>query len=176
MPTKEKFTMKVCNRLLIKLRMSGIDPTEAILFFGSQVEPMLRCPPNYGPNSSKSKNIGIPHDVWLLRGFYPDISLMFKISVMDYTNRSFLFPPEDFQYRVTVTEPIIKASMGLGAKPIKYNSSFTSSQITNELSKRLEKEVLAVDIQLDPILSNKIIYTPKCISPKGMPLFKLNRK
>lgn len=175
MNTKQKFIMRVCNRLLIKLRMSGINPTEAAVFFGAQVEPMLACRPNFGPKSNKSPGHALKRDVWMMRGFYPGTPQMFKISVAE--NDAFV---DQYQYYVKVSEPTVrlptKARLrGLNFTP-RYESSFDSKDIQEQLNKRVENEVLGLDHQLDPLVSDKVVFTPKCISPKGMPLYRLDLK
>lgn len=176
--TKEKFVMRVCNRLLIKLRMNGVDPTEAAVFFGAQAQLMLDCKPNYGPRSAKTttaKAHQLKKDVWLMRGFYPHTAQMFKISISE--NEAF---GPDYQFFVKVSEPVVRLPTAISKRGLnmthKNESTFTSSQIRDQLQERLEKEVLNVDIQIDPMISNKVVFTPKSISPKGMKLFKLDLK
>lgn len=174
-PDKEKFIMRVCNRLLIKLRMNGIDPTEASVFFGAQAIPMLNCRPNFGPSSNKSKMNELRKDVWLMRGFYPGTAQMFKISIA----QSDAFGGT-YQYYVKVSEPAVRLPTAKNKRGLdftsRYESTFTSNQIRDELQNRLEKEVMGLEIPLDPLISSKVVFTPKCISPKGMPLYRLNLK
>jgi hypothetical protein len=175
-PAKKKYVMRVCNRLLIKLRMNGIDPTEAACFFGAQAESMLGCPPNFGPNTNKSKGGGMPkRDVWLMRGFYPGTPQMFKISMAE--NDAFA---DQYQYYVKVSEPQVRIPSKRGERGLnftsRYETSFDSEQIREQLNKRIENEVLGESHGLDPLISNKVVFTPKCISPKGMPIYRLNMK
>lgn len=170
--------MNVCNRLLIKLRMCGVDPSEAAVFFGTQAQGMLDCRPNYGPNSSKvttAKNHQLRKDVWLMRGFYPGTPQMFKISISP-DNEAY----DNYQFYVKVQEPVVRIPSKRGERGLsftsRYETSFTSNQIRDQLQERLEKEVLNVDLNIDPIVNNKVVFTPKCISPKGMPLFRLTYK
>lgn len=172
--TKKKYIMRVCNRLLIKLKMAGISPTEAAVFFGSQVEPMLVCRPNFGPGSNKSKAQELKRDVWLMRGFYPGSSQMFKISIAE--NDAFT----DYQYYVKVSEPAVriptkKSNRGLDFTP-RYESTLDSEQIGAELNKRAENELLGQEHVITTLISDKVCFTPKCISPKGMPMYRLNLK
>jgi hypothetical protein len=174
---KDKFLMRVCNRLLIKLRMAGIEPSEASVFFGTQAEAMLDCQPNYGPNSTKTTTA--PHhqlkkSVWLMRGFYPNSPLMFKISISENDHY------DTYQYYVKVTEPAVRIPSKRGERGLeftsRYESSFSSKQLRDQLQNRLEKEVLGIDLNIEPLVSNKVVFTPKCISPKGMPFFRLSYK
>lgn len=174
-PSKKKYLMRVCNRLLIKLRMNGVDPTEAVCFFGSQAEAMLGCPANFGPTSNKSKLHGLSKSVWLMRGFYPGTPQMFKISMAEND----AFGP-NYQYFVKVTEPQVrmpssKQKRNLNFTP-RYESEFNSDQIRDQLNKRLENEVLGEEHGLEALISAKVVFTPKCISPKGMPIYRLNTK
>lgn len=172
---KQKYIMRVCNRLLIKLKMSGIDPTEAACFFGSQAEAMLSCKPNFGPSSNKSKATELKRDVWLMRGFYPGSPQMFKISIAQ--NDAFA---HQYQYYVKVSEPQVRVPTNRSKRHLnftpRYESSFDSNDIRDQLNKRVENEMLGLDHGMDPLISNKVVFTPKCISPKGMPLYRLNLK
>ena len=169
------YLMKVCNRLLIKLRMSGIDPTEAAVFFGAQAEAMLGCKPNFGPSSNKSKLHELRKEVWLMRGFFPGTPQMFKISMSEDQPS---FP--GYKYYVKVSEPTVrmpskKTTRNLDFTP-RFESTFTSNDIKDQLNRRLENEMLGMEHTIDPLISGKVVFTPKCISPKGMPLYRLNLK
>jgi hypothetical protein len=155
--------------------MCGVEPTEAAVFFGDHAIKMLECPANFGPNSNKSKKTELKRDVWLMRGFYPNTPQMFKISIAQ--NDAFSY---GFEYYVKVTEPAVrvpsaKSKRGLDFT-VRYESSLTSDQIRDELQERLEKEVLGLDIQSNKLISEKVVFTPKCISPKGMPIYRLSTK
>lgn len=173
--TKPKYILRVCNRLLIKLRMAGIDPSEATVFFGSQVNPMLNCRPNFGPGSNKSKKTELKRDVWLMRGFYPGTPLMFKISIAE--NDVF---GDMYQYYVKVSEPPVRIPTKAKLRELqftsRYESSFDSDRINIELEKRVENEILGQDHTTEKLVSEKVVFTPKCISPKGMPFYRLNLK
>lgn len=181
MNTKEKFIMMVSNTLLIKLRMCGIDPTEASMFFGNQANLMLDCKANYGPTSAKVTNAQIHQlkkPVWLMRGFFPETPQMFKISIS--TNEAY---DHSYEYFVKVSEPKInpptrKNHKGHREIAVTKNneSQFTSNILRDQLQERMEKEVLDLDLKLDSLVDKKVVFTPKCISPKGMPLFRLNYK
>lgn len=173
----QKFMMNVCNKLLIKIRMNGVDPSDAACFFGGQAQQMLDCPPNYGPGSRKvttAKVHQLKQDVWLMRGFFPGTAQMFKISI----SKNPAFP--HVEYYVKVSEPTIrvptnKYKRGL-AFTSRYETSFYSDQIRDQLQERLEKEVLGVDIPIDKIVDDRSVFTPKCLSPKGMKKFTLELK
>lgn len=157
--------------------MNGIDPTEAAVFFGNQASQMLDCVPNYGPSSRKvttAKTHQLKQDVWLMRGFYPGLAQMFKISISK--NEAF----QHVEYYVKVSEPAVripsqKMKRGI-AFTSRYESTFYSDQIRDQLQERLEKEVLGVDIPIDSLVDKKAVFTPKCISPKGMKKFTLDLK
>jgi hypothetical protein len=173
---KKKYLMRVCNRLLIKLRMSGIDPTEASCFFGSQAEAMLGCTPNFGPRSAKvtvSPRQQLKKDVWLMRGFYPGTPQMFKISIAH--NEAFEHSHEFF---VKVSEPMIRFPTKKNERGLqitaRYETEFDSTQIRDQLNRRLENEVLGLDHGIDVLVNKKAVFTPKCMSPKGMPIYRLN--
>jgi hypothetical protein len=174
MNTKQKFIMRVCNKLLIKLRMCGVDPSESAVFFGAQAQAMLDCKPNFGPQSKKvtvAKSHQVKKDVWLMRGFFPETPQMFKISI----SQNDAWP--DFEYYVKVSEPTIHIPTKFVKEVTKRNESqFFSNDIKEQLQNRLEKEVLGLDLNIDPIISNKVVFTPKCMSPKGMPVHRLTYK
>lgn len=158
--------------------MCGIDPSEAVVFFGAQAQAMLDCPPNYGPKSKKvttAKNHQLRVDVWLMRGFFPETPQMFKISIS---------PSDSYQYEyyVKVSEPKINTPSKKIAKG-KYASAgstsyshFDYATIKQQYQDRMEKEVLGIDLNINSIVQSKEVFTPKCISPKGMNVFKLTYK
>lgn len=173
----QQFAMKLCNKLLIKIRMNGIDPTQAVLFFGQQATLMLDCPPNYGPKSKKTTNAKdhqLKTDVWLMRGFYPGTAQMFKISIAK--NPAY----DHVEYYVKISEPKINPPTNRGNRHLpvaKDNQTIIYSNVIKDtLQNTLEKEVLGVDIPIESLINSKVVFTPKCISPKGMKRFNLDIK
>lgn len=173
----QQFAMKLCNKLLIKIRMNGIDPTQAVLFFGQQATLMLDCPPNYGPKSKKTTNAKdhqLKTDVWLMRGFYPGTAQMFKISIAK--NPAY----DHVEYYVKVTEPNINPPSKTGNRKLSITKNnetvIYSNTIIETLQNTVEKEVLGVDLQIDSLINSKVVFTPKSISPKGMKKFTLDKK
>jgi hypothetical protein len=156
-----KYSMYIEPILLTKLKLAGIDINEAILFFGTQIDAMITCPPNYGPHKNGLNKL--PIEVRLLKGYYPKTSQLFKISVID---RNGFF--DNYKYTVKVSEPTPKYKRNDYHKFV-----FSSSQIESELSKRLENNLLNTDQPISDLISLKDVKKPKCISPKGMKLFKL---
>lgn len=183
---KEKFIMRICNQLLIKIRMNGIDPTEASVFFGDQAQQMLACTPNYGPGSNKvttAKQHQLKKDVWLMRGFYPATAQMFKISI--FKNEEHDAFGHAYEYYVKVSEPKIRVPTnrnkdgfnGRGLKMSSRNeSTLTSNQVRDQLQERLEREVLGLDLDVASAIQKEVVFTPKCLSPKGMKKFTLDLK
>lgn len=171
---RQRYIMRVCNRLLIKLKACGISPTEATVFFGSQIEPMLACKPNFGPSSNKSKtNLSIKNDIRIMRGYFPNTPQMFKVYISDnhpYSGK--------YAYYVKVSEPVVRIPTKPNERGLsftsRYESSFDSSVIEEQLNKRLENEVLGQEHSIDKLINDKVAFSPKCISPKGMPIYKLN--
>lgn len=157
----EKYSMYIEPAILSKLKVCGIDMNEAILFFGAQVDIMITCPPNYGPHRNGLSKL--PIEVRLLKGYYPKTSQLFKISVID-RNGSF----DNYKYTVKVSEPVARYK-----RNDTYKFVFSSSKIESELSKRLENNLLQTDHSVSDLISIKDVKKPKCISPKGMKLFKL---
>ena len=184
---QERFIMRVCNRLLIKIRMNGIDPTDASVFFGSQAEQMLNCPPNYGPGSAKTttaKQHQLKRDVWLMRGFYPGTAQMFKISIFKFEEGQDAWGGQ-YEYYVKVSEPIIRVPTnrnkdGFNGRRLsglaRNESTLTSKQIRDQLQERAEREVLGLDLEVESAIQKQVVFTPKCLSPKGMKKFTLDLK
>ena len=152
--------------------MLGIDPNQAILFFGTLIEQMLKCPPNYGPASNKSKghSRAIPNNVHILKGFYPGTTQMFKITIIDRMG-NFIF---NIKYEIYVSEPKIHLTKN------RFNIGVSAEQIQQHISSRMEESLLGTEPkELEPFFKPEFMKTlnaPRCISPKGMPLFKLSKK
>src|ERR1700686_1970990 len=70
--TPQQYEMKVMSELLAQAHILGLDVEEFVGFFASQVQAMLASPPNYN-------KLGVKAKVWILRGFYPETSIFFKL-------------------------------------------------------------------------------------------------
>ncbi len=157
------FQIKFCNKLLYSLRAAGVTPDTVAAFVGQQVVSMQACPPNYTFKNNK-KHLGMEfHDqYWVMRGFYPNTPIMFKI-VMVQTNK---------------TEPAFYAKANLIIPTLQRKHPHVSVIDEKTFMKIIEDQANNILVG-DSISDPKIILTqrhPKCMSPKGMTVFNLKAK
>jgi hypothetical protein len=160
----QKYQMYIEPSLLTKLKINGVDINESIMFFATQVDLMINCPPNYGKDKNGLRKMNV--DVRLLKGYYPKTKLLFKISVVeryDYFS--------DHKYTVKVSELVQRFK-----RQYYYKYTFNSSQVEKEISKRLENNLLGTKHEVSDLISPKDVPRTRCISPKGMKLFKLEEE
>lgn len=84
MSYKAKFEADLISA--IKLT-TGQTNTEIMSFFNERISECIDSPPNYTHDfrmcSKGSKGPAIDHGVWLVRGYYPNTGIMFKITVIE---------------------------------------------------------------------------------------------
>ena len=164
-----------------------IDASDALTFFTERVAEMKGLPPNITSKSKRSNfKAGLDGRTaqtragysasyvddgtvkfYVLRGFYPDSNIPFKVVASYSTNKSIKFNPHS-------TEPIpegmvLHAKVMIGMRP--HWTAFNSRTIDKY------KECVSESILLDqPVQeSDKIDYKYrnfKCMRPKGMPLYR----
>lgn len=148
----------------MSLKNAGIESDEAILFFGKQVEVMQSCKPNYGPHTDNpKKRLKYSSPYWIMRGFYPDTPMMFKIVMIDTSNGK----KESFYAKCTI--PTIQTYRQFGA------TVSISQETIKEIMTNKANQILVDDDDYQPHVVIKQ-RTPKCMSPKGSPIFNLSKK
>jgi hypothetical protein len=156
--------MNVCNKLLTALKISGIDASAAVVFFGTQVRCMMHCKPNYGPHR-KVPSGTFRFNTYILKGYYPGTPTVFRVTLIHDVSHTV----SDANYFAKVTMPNIILNNKLVNKSVR----FSSDTIDKYIAGVAETEIFGTEPP--PIVEVNKLNIPKCISPRGMPVYKLNR-
>jgi hypothetical protein len=160
------FNIKICHKLLYSLRAAGIQPDTAAAFLGQQVVSMQTAPPNYTfKNNKKHLHMKFENSYWIMRGFYPNTPIMFKIVMVD-TSQSH-GARDDFYAKVELINPTLQRKHA--------HSTYLNNKQFMDIMNDQANNILVGDTVPDP----KIILTqrhPKCMSPKGIVVFNLKAK
>jgi hypothetical protein len=158
--SSSKYSLKVEKDVLSALAVADVDVDEALDFFASQIESMLRVPPNYQLYGHK-----LP--IWIMRGFFPGTSVFFKMSMVRH----------DTPINYTDAPRYVKVSIPI-TKSRKMKPSFVmvdSETLRERLELIVENKFFNAHHELNPIIKEKI-RKPKCMSPKGCTLHKFKKK
>jgi hypothetical protein len=147
--------MKVMSELLTQAHVIGIDIEELIAFFATQIQAMLSAPPNYNMWGQKER-------VWIMRGFYPDTSLFFKIVLLPTNSES--RPP----YYAKVSPLRVTGRRG------ESFTTFRSSDLNENITNKMENTFFSANHEIKPLLNNKL-KMPRCMSPKGVHVFRYKK-
>lgn len=158
------YTMSVCNKLLTDLKINGVEPTAAIVFFGTQVRCMMGLKPNYGPQREIPQSRAFKFPTWILKGYYPGTTTLFRISMIyDETHQV-----SDTNYYAKVIMPPIAINKTT-APSMRYSSDVIDKYVTGNA----EHAIFGGEIP--PVVDVNKLNAPKCVSPRGMPVFKLQK-
>ena len=156
------FDCNIDNKLLYLLRAGGVEPDDAAIFFGSQIIAMQNCEPNYTSKQNNSKvKLEFKGSFWVMRGFYPNLPVMFKIIMVDTTSNN-----TSFYAKVELITPKIQRGH-------LYKTRFDNSMF-HKLSDDKANQILVSDTA-EPIIKLTQRH-PKCMSPKGCPIFNIKAK
>ena len=138
----------------------------AVVFFGTQVRCMMSLKPNYGPHRKiPSAPQGFKFSTWILKGYYPGTTTLFRISLVHDVSKSL---SETTYYAKVIMPPI-----ALRKKQHKSNR-YSSDEIDKYVTGSTEHAIFGTE--KPPIVNVGKLNIPKCISPRGMPVFKLAKK
>jgi hypothetical protein len=125
---------------------------------------MLSCPPNFNMFGQRAR-------VWIMRGFYPNSTLFFKIVLMENSeNRRY----SDGGYYAKVS-PLRTHFIGKGHSKYDDHTIFDGRELNEYLTNKMENALLGAKHELKPVMTRKF-RMPRCQSPKGMKIFKLKRR
>lgn len=148
--------MKVMSDLLAQAYIRGIDLNEFVEFFASQAQSMFNYPRN-------CRLTGTQDRVWLMRGFYPGSSIFFKLSIIPNRNQEYFDTP----YYVKVSLPTVN-----GRKQ-RYNM-FGSKELNDYIVDKMENSVFNAGHDIKPLIDDTF-RMPRCMSPKGMKIFRYEK-
>ena len=143
------------TKLLIQFKANGIKIEDAVLFFASIVRQMMLVKPNYGPHKNNAYK-KYDYNTWIMRGWYPNSGIYFRLTLTEVNN------PYSHKY-------IAKAIVPTTHSKIKQ-SFYEGSQLDALIDERAENAILGEGVIVHPVDVNKI-NLPKCISPKGLPVY-----
>lgn len=161
---KSSYSIKVLTEVFTNGLIHGLDPEDMLEFFASQVETMLLCPPNYRMWGKSAR-------VWILRGFYPDTPIFFKLVVIDTSIDS----PENhgtkYFAKVTPLRTLYRTKHGG-----KYDDHYTwmSEGIEENMTNRMENTFFHAKHEIKKLITKKLTM-PRCMAPKGMKLLRFKR-
>lgn len=150
-----EFTLGVDAKILISLKAAGIVPADAMITFDNLVRQMHSCPPNFGPHKN-TRHTQYKFNTWILRGYYPETSVFFRITLSHVTDHS--------KYEKDVLVGKVTVPQYTCAQQIHILNSSAAARINNQI---VERELLGTDAPVGQYPLDKISL-PKCISPKGM--------
>lgn len=153
------FKLKVMTELLTQAHINSVDPEALVTFLGSQVQCMLSCPPNYNKYGKKER-------VWVMRGFYPDTPVFFKLVVVEAGDSSYYAKASSLRVATTLTK-------GGGVK--EDHMMVNSDQINENAVASMENALLSADNKVHPLVTRQV-KVPRCMSPKGMPIYSFRNK
>lgn len=164
---KNDYNFRVSHQILSTLAIEGISSTQAYLFFAEQIESMQNVDPNFGPKRYVNKRRQtIPLPCWIMRGYYPGTNAFFKITMIHKENG---FDYSDAPYYAKITMPVTKTAhkfewiRGAQMKPFL-------------LEHKADQMLLGADEPLKQYEHAPELKKPRCMSPKGVPVFKLEKK
>lgn len=172
MVERSNYNVKVDDILLSLLRdYHNIDSSEALTFFGSRINEMFKAEPNV-KNSGwfaqtafsnrdnktikfKHRNLGNrSHDkIYVLRGFYPDTHLPFKISLVVF---------DDY-----LASAAAKVIMGSKDDHVRFNGNHVQTWLDTISESALLGEEITDEHKIPYKYRNF-----KCMRPKGMQLYR----
>jgi len=160
--TPQQYKLKVMSELLVQAHILGIDLEEFVGFFAAQIQAMLSCPPNYNFFGQKER-------VWIMRGFYPETQIFFKIILMG--NKSESITMSGYYAKVSPMRVTFTSKSGG-----KYDDHviFEGRKLNEDITNRMENAFFGADHKLDPIIQKKV-RMPRCMSPRGMKIFRYKK-
>ena len=159
--TRQQYHLKVMGELLTQAHIIGVELEEFVCFFATQVQAMLACPPNLQVGDGR---------VWVMRGFYPGTPVFFKLTVVStITDDSRMsYHAKASPLRVMWHHPKYKSR--------KYDEHvyLMSEKLNENITLRMENTFFGANHKIEPLLEKKP-KMPRCMSPKGLKLFRYEK-
>lgn len=170
---KNQFRLKLSPTLISQLLLMDVKPDAFIEFVAAQVQNIIACKPNCKIHTAPSK------PVWVLRGYYPNTPVFFKLTVVKTTEHSGMhgnsYMP-DFTYyvraRALEVKPRVKWRKTLNVQGGEI--VIMSDDIMKNISEGLENSLLGASHDSKSLVIGGP-SKPKCMSPKGMKLFRYKK-
>lgn len=161
---RQRFNLKVMVELLTEGVILGLKPDDMIEFFSVQVEAMLLCPPNYRMYKETAR-------VWILRGYYPNSPLFFKLVLVDSDKDGKSGYQAKYFAKATSLRMNWRSPRG---RSYEDHITINAADIAENITNKMENEFFGAKHQLKELFAKKI-KMPKCMSPKGMRLYRFDK-
>jgi hypothetical protein len=172
---KKQFKLKLSPTLLSQLLVFDVQPDDFVEFVAAQVQNIVACKPNCHLFATQNK------PVWVLRGYYPNTPVFFKITVVKTTQHTGPYVgtyTPDFTYYVRASELRVTSRKRWHTKhSLVMNGGeiiVMSDRIMENIISGMENSLLGTSNQTKKIISGGP-SKPKCMSPKGMKLFRYKK-
>lgn len=132
-----------------------IPETEVVGFFDGVIEQMYACPPNFTrkPYSKKTEK-PIEDKVWLLRGYYPNTGIFFKVTIVQTKN--------DWSDEESIFSKVRAVTTGKGR-----HITIDSKEI---------RRCIAENVLIGEPMPHIDMKPQRLLTPKGMKPFRLNKR
>ena len=156
----QQYKLKVMSELLTQAHIAGLDLEEFVGFFATQIQAMLASPPNYMKFGEKKR-------VWVMRGFYPDSGVFFKLTLTPSTSDEGSTHRFSYFAKASSLRVMRTSKKGYQSEACLY---IDGSDLNDNIVDRMENSFFGANHEIKPIVVDKP-KMPRCMSPKGMKLF-----
>lgn len=173
---KQAFRLKLSPTLLSQLALFEVAPDDFVEFVYAQFHNIIASKPNCRVYGDKP--------IWVMRGYYPDTPVFFKLTVVktgELINHAGQSYQESFFYYVRAREHKTSWRSSYSTKfadnRLWHNKGelmVMSNDIANMVSAQMENSLLDAKHETKPLIPT-IIKAPKCMSPKGVKLFRYKK-
>lgn len=156
----QQYHFKIMSELLVQARLLNIDVEGFVGFLGAQVQAMLACPPNYS-------KFGVKKRAWIMRGFFPGTGLFFKLTIGTEDSGS------GNKYSYFVKASPLRVNHFIKGVNREASVVVNSDKLNEDIVNRMENEFFGADHELKNLLEEQI-KLPRCMSPKGLQIFRFD--
>ncbi len=162
---KSQYRLKVSPTLIAQLAIEGVDPSSLVEFAHAQIQVMMECKPNC--------RIYAPKKIWVLRGYYPNTSVFFKLTLVKAEVENLNGTDSRYQYFARIKHLVVGSKRSWHANNfINYGEIVLDSErVRNYVTQGIENSILGAEHKQEPLIDVGNLK-PRCMSPKGMRLFK----
>jgi hypothetical protein len=155
--TPQSFKLKVMSELLTQAHILGLKAEVIVEFLAAQTQAMMGHSPNYCYHGKRAR-------VWIMRGFYPGTSLFFKLILIgdsETGNRT---------YYAKASPLRVHFKKGQYDAHVLFNGGDLNEHFTNTM----ENTFFGANHDVKALIEGGI-RMPRCMSPKGMKIFRYRK-
>lgn len=151
------YQIVIARELAAQLMIHHIEVDDFLEFADDQIQEAITKPFNYN-------KLGEKKPVWIVRGYYPDSSLFYKLSIIQ---NELIAGGTDIR--------VFAKSLDMRYKSSKRNNlQFAGEKIIEIKRQKFENVVLGTSHIIEPICL-ELVRMPKVMAPKGMKLNNLSK-